>query len=534
MPHQYGLWENKLIDAKNKNRHRRSKDKIPRRSSNSLKQEFRNGFNLQAFNRLYNTKANKQYSLDKFLKYDNIYDDYDFILYNNDDICCGEQDEIIDIWQCSKCTYINIERLSYCKICQQSYHKNNVNQNIQHDINDNKYENDNNSIISSDSDTSITEYSSLSSYILTSNTKTRKTRKTKIKRKKSAKKSNKNSFKFNDEDYLKYKKFMKKRKTSIIQYKKGGNNGHSKWYHHKIQKEKNNANKLYEMYETIYLSKHKHQDEIVPIIKKMSCLIPKKHLKTVLPQESTNTVCKVCYCDTKDDQDMELIAMNKYCSHCMICRDCFIQYLNITIKEDENILPWILCPAQDCKAPIDIQLLIKYICIDNLYKFGLSFINKHLQRTSFWIECPDLNDKQCKFGWIMIDELKEDIDLKCKSCECNHKLKKENERKDDGFDSLIKSGIMRECPQCNYPAMKDYGMCNVMHCGKCGIYWNWRTKETGTSTNEVKQKARSDGTLWEPGELSYQQNLQNDNLPEFIALLARNGIKYDPNYRRGS
>ncbi len=45
--------------------------------------------------------------------------------------------------------------------------------------------------------------------------------------------------------------------------------------------------------------------------------------------------------------------------------------------------------------------------------------------------------------------------------------------------------------------------------------------------------ARSHGTLWEPGELAFQQRLQRENLPEFIALLERNGVKYDPNYRRG-
>jgi hypothetical protein len=35
------------------------------------------------------------------------------------------------------------------------------------------------------------------------------------------------------------------------------------------------------------------------------------------------------------------------------------------------------------------------------------------------------------------------------------------------------------------------------------------------------------------GELSYQQELQRSNLPEFIALLERNGVTYDPNYVRG-
>jgi len=519
-------WENKYIDAKMKNSHRRSRNKLPRRSSNSLKQELRNGkFNLPLFNRLYTNRANKHYSLDKYLKSDNIYDDYYMILndcYNDDEdynnyydykFCCNDA-EIANIsWQCSRCTYMNTEGFSHCKICEQSHHE---------------FDYDTNSI------TSSTISSSLSSYI--SNPKTSNNRKKiKIKRKKILKKSDNNSFKFGDEKFKKYKKYMKKRKTSIIAHKKAAND--NKWNAAKIEKRKNNANKLYQMYHTVYLSKNKNKNEIKGIIDKMTSFIPKKSLKIVLPETNTNTVCKVCYCDTQNDDELELVSMNTYCSHSMICQFCFIQYLKITISDDENILPWLLCPEQDCKAPIHIDLLLKYISIDNLYIFAKSFIGKHLSRSTFWISCPDTNNKQCQFGWIYINENKnvkqEYEQLKCEGCGCHHTLKEERIN-DDGFDALISSGLLRECPECNYPAMKDYGMCNVMHCAKCGIYWNWRTKETGTSTNEVKQKARSNGTLWEPGELAYQQDLERNNLPQFIALLARNGIKYDPNYRRGS
>lgn len=66
------------------------------------------------------------------------------------------------------------------------------------------------------------------------------------------------------------------------------------------------------------------------------------------------------------------------------------------------------------------------------------------------------------------------------------------------------------------------------------IVWNWKTNETGRTSRELKQKARNNGTLWGHGELAYQQNLQQSNKKEFIALLERNGVKYDPNYRRGT
>ena len=53
-------------------------------------------------------------------------------------------------------------------------------------------------------------------------------------------------------------------------------------------------------------------------------------------------------------------------------------------------------------------------------------------------------------------------------------------------------------------------------------------------SREVKEKARQRGTLWEPGELQYQQTLQQSDPSAFKNLLERNGMHYDPNYRRGT
>ena len=65
------------------------------------------------------------------------------------------------------------------------------------------------------------------------------------------------------------------------------------------------------------------------------------------------------------------------------------------------------------------------------------------------------------------------------------------------------------------------------------MWWNWRTRETGKSGSELKQRARSMGTLWEAGELHYQMALEQSDPAAFKALLERNGMEYDPNYRRG-
>mmetsp|Transcript_48912 Transcript_48912/g.60130 ORF Transcript_48912/g.60130 Transcript_48912/m.60130 type:complete len:101 (-) Transcript_48912:56-358(-) len=99
---------------------------------------------------------------------------------------------------------------------------------------------------------------------------------------------------------------------------------------------------------------------------------------------------------------------------------------------------------------------------------------------------------------------------------------------------MEQSGEVKRCPVCKHPHMKDYGLCNVLKCGNCMIWWNWRTYEYDKSQKALKNKARANKTLWEPGQLEYQMKLQRENPQAFKELLERNGIKYDPNYKRGT
>jgi len=122
----------------------------------------------------------------------------------------------------------------------------------------------------------------------------------------------------------------------------------------------------------------------------------------------------------------------------------------------------------------------------------------------------------------------------CAVCEKEQKVEKKKEELDDEFKKMITEGKLRTCPKCNHLTMKEYGVCNVIECMKCAIWWNWKTRETGRSSRELKEKARGNGTLWEAGELAYQQKLEQSNPEEFKRLLERSGIQYNPNYVRGT
>jgi hypothetical protein len=102
------------------------------------------------------------------------------------------------------------------------------------------------------------------------------------------------------------------------------------------------------------------------------------------------------------------------------------------------------------------------------------------------------------------------------------------------FKEMIKAGTMRECPVCKQLTTRERGICNIINCVKCQIFWNWRDKSTGKDEATLKAQARAKGSLWEDGELLWQQQLEQRDPEAFKQLLERNGIKYNPHYRRGT
>ena len=49
--------------------------------------------------------------------------------------------------------------------------------------------------------------------------------------------------------------------------------------------------------------------------------------------------------------------------------------------------------------------------------------------------------------------------------------------KDEALEQMVRDGTLRGCPQCGMLTMKEYGICNVIQCERCSIWWNWRSKE---------------------------------------------------------
>jgi len=240
-------------------------------------------------------------------------------------------------------------------------------------------------------------------------------------------------------------------------------------------------------------------------------------------KQEQSDVCKACYCPFNESDTMPVKLFN--CGHHAFCQDCFQTYLRVRIK-DEDVMPWIPCPSEDCRAKIHFKNLT---CLERkeILQLILTILKKHLARNSNWVPCKN---EDCNFGFLVFDEGKHD--KRCAICNTKQTVTK-SVLEDESMKAMLKEGTIRKCPKCENLTMKDKGICNIMQCDKCSIWWNWRTRETGNNQREMKAKSKQKGTLWEPGELQYQQRLQRDNPDEFRQLLGKNGIKYDPNYVRG-
>ncbi len=254
--------------------------------------------------------------------------------------------------------------------------------------------------------------------------------------------------------------------------------------------------------------------------------------------------CVVCY-SAFDSTTTAMCLSN--CRHECVCQDCIRSMLTVKI-ESRDVMPWLICPAANCKTPIhasDIESLLTPL---PMYQLMQIYLLKHLSRDNLWVSCKANNSSlqqvddgfgkseklinPCCYGFYLTDE-KEVRDGVCPVCSLAQKVKA-SEDLDEDFKKMVTEGTLRPCPKCKHWTMKEKGICNVICCAQCGIWWNWRTKETGTSSSELKAKARNTGVLWEPGELAYQQELEAKDPAAFKALLERNGMKYDPNYQRGT
>ena len=173
--------------------------------------------------------------------------------------------------------------------------------------------------------------------------------------------------------------------------------------------------------------------------------------------------------------------------HGNVCYNCFKQWITIKIK-DNDIMNGIKCPGSEC--PYIIPLYIYFdkklnMTLDLLYQFCIHYCGNQLKRNENFVFCQ--NTKKCQFGFLL-KWTDNEIDRKCEYCQyLNKKIKRKDAGKLTGyFADMEQSGEVKRCPVCKHPHMKDYGLCNVLKCGNCMIWWNWKTYEYDKSQKALK------------------------------------------------
>ncbi len=243
--------------------------------------------------------------------------------------------------------------------------------------------------------------------------------------------------------------------------------------------------------------------------------------------QPTPTECAVCMADF--DTTTPAFKLSG-CGHGVLCRGCTRAYAKQSIA-DAGCFPWLTCPAAGCAhriAPDDLVRLGGGVALS----LATTLTRKQVVKFPEWTPCQA---EGCAFGFFLDGKTGGAPGLRrCGVCRTRQRVRRKKEEPDDCVKQMIASGALRPCPKCGRHSMKDRGVCNVIQCMKCSCYWNWRTRETGRSYHELKVKGRKDGTLWESGELSYQQSLESSDKEAFKKLLKANGIKYKEGYKRGS
>lgn len=234
--------------------------------------------------------------------------------------------------------------------------------------------------------------------------------------------------------------------------------------------------------------------------------------------------CQVCFCEFNGSNTQPVPLPVECGGGGVICNICMTQYLDSRVA-DGDVMPWIPTPAEGNAYPLPVSTISGYCDDILLCLMGICMLTKVLAREPCWVQCT-----ACDFGF---EATVQPLEQKCGHCFHVQIVSSDPLETDQDLQALVRSGAMRLCPVCRDPTMKDFGICNVLECGKCKMWWHWETREHGQSGPELKAKARTAGTLWQPGELAYQQQLEQTDPAAFKSLLERNGIKHDPNYRRG-
>ena len=225
------------------------------------------------------------------------------------------------------------------------------------------------------------------------------------------------------------------------------------------------------------------------------------------------------------------------CGHTTMCRSCLSGHVRAHL-DDGRVVPFIACGEPGCTQPLPAELVVSLLVDmaedkrDATAEFVALLLRRTLSRTPAFIACKGA--PRCAFAFLQLRGDARDEQVRCPWCGLEQTIRRGMDGElDSEFQAMIRAGTLRDCPTCHLATWKERGICNAIHCVRCGSYWNWQTRVTAGTLSQLKAEGRRSNTLWEPDDLQYQMRLEQTRPAEFRRLLERNGQRYDPQYRRG-
>ena len=202
-------------------------------------------------------------------------------------------------------------------------------------------------------------------------------------------------------------------------------------------------------------------------------------------QALRSSACAVCFSEfspaSSSDPSACHPAVISNCGHASTCQDCFAQYVGIKIK-DEAVMPWLCCPAPSCRHPLAPSDLIQQaqLSVAQLVHLAIVYMRRRLVRSEAYVSCS--STRNCVGGFhvpLVKGKPAKGKTQMCTLCDGTQMVERGKEGElDEEFKKMIAAGTLRPCPKCKHLTMKEKGVCNVLNCVKCGVWWNWRTNET--------------------------------------------------------
>jgi hypothetical protein len=190
--------------------------------------------------------------------------------------------------------------------------------------------------------------------------------------------------------------------------------------------------------------------------------------------------CEVCMSESA-------VCASSICNHASACAECLIGHVRSRIETDPAA--WVPCPAVGCEEPLDVEHLLVALVGDesnNPWRVPILFLSKQLVRLPEWVGCDATssmggggsggNADKCA-GGVLVSKVNEGKQVPCPVCSKSVAAIRLQEQEDEEIAKMKADGVIRCCPACRHPTMKEYGVCNVICCEICGIWWNWRTSK---------------------------------------------------------